>query len=237
MSPEGYVAHVCTGAKRVIVDMHVHTRAGSADSQLAVDELIDAVRAAGLGGIVVAEHVRQWDPDSTRQLSERGGVRIFPAAEWSCEYGHVVVLGVSHETKFTGPLREMRRIVHAQGGFMILAHPFRYFPGPMNLLFGKRPEAREFDAAALARHAAFALVDEIESLNNGCTDRENTLAGAVACALGRRGVGGSDAHAAGEVGRCVTEFQDDIESVGDLIRELRRGRFRAARSSAPWICA
>jgi predicted metal-dependent phosphoesterase TrpH len=214
----------------MIIDMHVHTTLGSADSSLTPAALVEGARAAGLDGVVIAEHVRQWTPEQVRCLQAESGLFVYPAVEWVCEYGHVLVLGVDAETRFTGPLQEMRRIVQAQDGYMILAHPFRYFPGSMSLLFNRWPNHARLSPDELSTHPAFGLVDEIETLNNHCTDSENGRALAVACTLGRRGVAGSDAHGRDELGRCVTVFEQPIEDGTDLLRQLRSGSFHTRRN-------
>ena len=40
------------------LEVHVHTRAGSADSSITVDMLGERAAEAGVGGILVAEHFR-----------------------------------------------------------------------------------------------------------------------------------------------------------------------------------
>ena len=46
------------------------------------------------------------------------------------------------------------------------------------------------------------------------------------------GTAGSDAHARTDIGRCATEFERRIETIEDLIDELKAGRFRAVDLSA-----
>ena len=43
---------------------------------------------------------------------------------------------------------------------------------------------------------------------------------------------GSDAHHTREVGTCATRFQQHIAHVGDLVRELKAGRFHAVNLRA-----
>ena len=45
--------------------------------------------------------------------------------------------------------------------------------------------------------------------------------------MGMPGTGGSDAHQVSDIGRCATQFFRRIESIEELIAELRAGRFRA----------
>jgi predicted metal-dependent phosphoesterase TrpH len=116
---------------------------------------------------------------------------------------------------------------------MVLAHPFRYFPGPSNFLFGDRRDSQSLPIEELAEHPFFSLVDAIEVLNGGCIDRENRLAQEVASHLGLPQTAGSDAHMPLEVGRFATVFEKDLASEEEMLAELRAGRFRPARRITP----
>jgi hypothetical protein len=131
--------------------------------------------------------------------------------------------------------RDLRRACQDNGAFMILCHPFRYFPGPSNYLFGGRRDAQDLSSEELAEHPLFDLVDAIEVLNGGCIERENALAQEVAQVLGKPGVAGSDAHMPMEVGRYATVFEKELESEEDMLAELRAGRFQPARKLEPGV--
>jgi hypothetical protein len=105
---------------------------------------------------------------------------------------------------------------------MIAAHPFRGF-----LLFGFSELSLSVEEAA-ARDV-FQYVDGLEICNCKVTDGENDLARQVAERLGLPGVGGSDAHAVHEVGRCVTVFEENIEDEKELVAQIRAGRFSVSR--------
>ena len=92
-------------------------------------------------------------------------------------------------------------------GYLILAHPFRFFPSGSNYLFGPQGDSSTLTPEEMACHPVWELVDEIEVLNYNCTDKENELAVAVARVLGKRGTAGSDAHTFTEVGRCITVLE------------------------------
>lgn len=228
------------------VDLHVHTSAGSLDSYLKPVDLGMAARAREIGGVLVSEHSSQWTGARAAELSAEQGVTIFAGREWNSPFGHMIILGLQPGSPWErrnvlvrsvtgeeqpgaapqrGTVQEMRRILDDCGGYMILAHPFRYFGGPDNLLFGDQPGAPNFDPATLARHPVFEFVDEVEVANGGCTARENELAHQVAKALGRPGVAGSDAHSRYELGRCSTLFDKQPANVAELIAELRAGRY------------
>ncbi|MGI8551757.1 MAG: PHP domain-containing protein [Dehalococcoidia bacterium] len=214
------------------IDLHVHTVVGSADSSLSVEQMVYTARRVGLHGVVVTEHMTRWTRERTHQLAAEHRLFVSGASEWTSDQGHMLVFGVDRMAGYSGPATEMRKIVDDHRGMMILAHPFRYFPGTMNFLFARWRGAERMTPEQLAEHPVFALVDEIEVLNNGCTDKENDLALRVARVLGKRGTAGSDAHSLEELGQVATIFDAPLATEEDLLRELRRGRFTAARRSA-----
>src|SRR3989304_2234446 len=55
-----------------IVDMHVHTVRGAADSSLTPDQLIEEAKRIGLTGVNISEHDRGW---GARQIQEVRGRR------------------------------------------------------------------------------------------------------------------------------------------------------------------
>lgn len=211
-----------------VIDMHVHTSFGSGDSVITPKHLGERAPTLGLSGVAVTEHNTAWPDDRVLSLREESGLFVYSAREWATEYGHILVLGLNG-VRYLPSVRELRQAVLDAGGMMIIAHPFRYFPGPMSLLFGGVKDAARMTPAQLAEHPVFSLVDEIEVVNYGCTERENRLALQVARVLGKRGTAGSDAHSLGELARCVTVFDQPITSDEDLLRELRAGRFYAAQ--------
>ena len=213
----------------MVVDMHVHTSIGSADSNLAPPRLLEAAREVGLDGLVITEHDVPWPREQMERFRQESGLFVCGGLEYSTEFGHIIVLGLDRDMPGIERAEELRRLAQAQGGFMILAHPFRFFPGPSNRLFGRQYNPSSLTAAELAQHPVFELVDAIEVLNYACTEKENQLAQEAARVLGKRGVAGSDAHTYTEVGRCVTIFQRAVGSEGELIEELRAGRYQVAQ--------
>ncbi len=218
-----------------IVDLHIHTIVGSMDSDISPKRLAEAAKAAGLTGVALTEHMSQWLPDEADRFRLESGLFVFNAREWSSDMGHIIVLGLDREVRGLAGARDLRRACQENGAFMILCHPFRYFPGPSNFLFGGRRDAQELPLEVLAEHPLFDLVDAIEVLNGGCIERENALAQEVARSLGKPGVAGSDAHMPAEVGRYATVFERELESEEEMLSELRAGRFQPARRLEPGV--
>ena len=207
-----------------IFDLHVHTRVGSADSELAAEVLIEEVRRLRLRGVVLAEH-DGWPHRKFEDFARQHDIVLIHALEVSTDMGHVIALGLGSHRPGMGDIRQLRTIVDKAGGFMILAHPFRFFFAPRwmspNLLFRDRT-ARPATAAEAAAHPAFALVDAIEVVNGSYMDEaEKRFAQEVAAQLGHPGTGGSDAHSHHGIGRGATLFHGDVRNERDLLDALR----------------
>lgn len=213
----------------MVVDMHVHTSLGSPDSNLTPARVVEAARAVSLDGVVFAEHDADWTEEQLERFRQENGLFAWSAREWETDCGHIVALGLHSEVKAIEQARELRRLTLAEGGLLIISHPFRFYPSMSNRLFGHQDNSSSLTPEQMAENPAFELVDAIEVLNYACTEKENQLAQEVARVLGKPGVAGSDAHTYMEVGRCVTVFEREIEGEEELIEELRAGRCRVAR--------
>jgi predicted metal-dependent phosphoesterase TrpH len=216
-----------------IIDLHIHTIVGSMDSDISPKRLGETAIAAGLTGVALTEHMSQWQDDEVERFREETDLFVFNAREWSTDMGHIIVLGLDRSVRGLARVRDLRAACDENGAYMILCHPFRYFPGPSNFLFGGRSEARDLPAEELAEHPLFHLTDAIEVLNGGCIERENALAQDVARVLSRPGVAGSDAHMPSEVGRYATVFEKELASEEEMLVELKAGRFLPARRVQP----
>jgi predicted metal-dependent phosphoesterase TrpH len=212
-----------------IIDMHIHTVVGSMDSDISPRRLGERAKEMGLSGVAITEHLHQWRPDEVAHFREEYGLFAFNAREWTTDMGHIGVFGLPPEVKGIRYASDLRRAVEDYGGFMVMNHPFRYFPGPSSLLFGDRREAQLLSVEELAGHPVFSMVDAVEVLNGGCIERENKLAQEVAAHLRMPFVGGSDAHMPLEVGRYATQFEAEITSEAQMLEELRAGRFQAVK--------
>jgi predicted metal-dependent phosphoesterase TrpH len=212
-----------------IIDVHIHTMVGSMDSDISPKHLAESAKAAGLTGVGLTEHMTPWPNDQVERFRRESGLFVFTTREWSTEMGHIIAFGLDREVRGIARARDLHRACDENGAFMVICHPFRYFPGPSNRLFASRRDAHELSAEALAEHPLFHMVDAIEVLNGGCIERENDLAQEVARLLGKPGVAGSDAHVPIEVGRYATVFEKELESEEEMLTELRAGRFQPAR--------
>ena len=214
-----------------LIDMHIHTTAGSADSNLRPPVLRERAVTLGLSAITITEHFRVWSPLEAAELVAGTELAVFRGMEWNTELGHILVLGVEAYRPEIRSAAALRRYVLDCGGLMIAAHPFRHAFDPIPALW-KAHKHGDVSLDAACRHPVFELVDAVEVLNGASTDRENALAAQVAARLGLPGVGGSDAHYAEDVGRAITILDEPMPDERALVAAVRAGRCRAASGPA-----
>jgi predicted metal-dependent phosphoesterase TrpH len=215
-----------------LFDLHVHTNQGSPDSGLAPREMVDDARRLGITGIMVTEH-DGW-PRHDFEAFERTveDIVLVRALEVYTPLGHVITMGLEGHVAGYGDnievIRILRREVDRVGGFMVLAHPFRFlFDLPhytQNMLFQEADKIPK-TAEEASKHPVFELVDEVEVVNGGNIEVENRFAQEVAAIHGFWGTGGSDAHSLDGLARGVTAFKGDVRNEADLLEALRAGDF------------
>ncbi len=210
----------------MLIDFHVHTTRGSADSNLDPFAMIDQAKSIGLDGICITEHDYFWLDPQIDEYAKRQGVVLLRGIEVTTEWGHMGALGLDRYVGGIYKVRELRRIIDDVGGFLIANHPFRYKLDPRFRLIHRSQPLDPKDPAAAANLELFALTDEIEVVNGACSEQENLFARAVAQHLGQRGIGGSDSHSAPSLGCAVTVLERFVSTVPELIAELKAGRYR-----------
>lgn len=198
----------------MIIDLHVHT-IYSRDSLLAPEDLIEQALNVGLDGVCVTEHDSMEASRTAEEFAEGTPLKVFRGVEVTTELGHILVYGVTEAQwqPFEGrgrPAQEIIDYVRARGGVCIPAHPFR------------------FNSPALAdKIETLVGIFAIEGYNGKADIQDNRLAWDAATRLNLKMTGGSDAHVQGMVGKCVTDFERPVETMAELVEELKAGRFSA----------
>jgi len=199
-----------------VVDLHVHTRHGSPCSRLEPQRLVAVAKELGLSGICLTEHDYLWDADKVRDLADNSGIVIFRGIEVSTDQGHLLVFGLKDYPEDLSCAEKLRDAADEMGAVIVVAHPYRHTPRRVSWKkVGKRP--------------AFRLTHEIEIYNGISSETDNELASQLCTRLGFRGVGGSDAHTASQVGLGVTIFDNPINSDDELVEALKAKAFSAGR--------
>jgi predicted metal-dependent phosphoesterase TrpH len=176
----------------------------------------------------LTEHQKRWSEEALSELPR--DLLVFNEREYDYHQGHIIVLGAPVPRRWTN-VEQLREQVLEAGGLMILAHPFRFYPSGLSLLYPMWHEPGEWPPERLAGHRMFDQVDAVEAWNYRATRAQNELAEACAKVRGLPIVAGSDSHAAEDIGRYATEFDDEIESLAGLLAAIRAGRCRPVELS------
>lgn len=188
------------------IDLHIHTR-HSGHSLLTPKSVAKTARRRGLGCVAITDH------DSIRGAIEVS--RLFPTIigeEVSCREGDVIGLFLTEEVA-SGPALEVMDAIRAQGGLVMIPHPFD-----------------SMRSEALMSEELCAKGDVIEAFNSRVFRiQDNARADAFAKARGLPRVVGSDAHTALEIGRSWLEV-DDVSSPQNFIRSLATAELHTRRS-------
>ena len=212
-----------------IVDMHVHTVRGAADSSLKPEQLSDVAKKIGLTGVNITEHDRMWDEHVLKEFREESGLFVNRGMEVSTDMGHILAVGLTGYVPGIRKAKELRLVLDDLGGFMIVAHPFRHFFDPIHFRREGRPPFDMTPEEAAERMSIFGLVDDIEVANGGTHAKENQFALKVARVLGKRGVGASDCHSTQGVGYFVTVFEEELRDEAHMLELLHAGRYYAGQ--------
>jgi predicted metal-dependent phosphoesterase TrpH len=192
------------------IDLHVHS-VNSGDNDADPEELIIRALERRLDGIAFTEHYYYGASEGVEILREKYGnkIMLFRGVEFSAAEGHCLVFGVDTDRlslKYA-EASELVRKVNEHGGVVIPSHPFR----GMNSL-----------GNVIRTVNGFCAVEGY----NGCNMYPfNKRAVDLALALNLPFTGGSDAHAAGEIGSCYTEFSERV-TYDSFIGLLKKGDYR-----------
>ncbi len=187
------------------LDLHVHSDR-SPDGRSSVDELVAAAVERGLSGIALTDHNTVAGHARLAEVARiRPELLLLPGVEVSTADGHLLVYGTVEAPPPRRPWTETFAWVRDRGGVAVPAHPFRFFHG------------------AGAARTGVAPVPAIETVNGHNGRTANTRARRLAESRSLGGTGGSDAHAAREVGVAWTVFPVGVGTPEALLEALARG--------------
>ncbi len=168
----------------------------------------------GLTGVAITEHDWLWTEEELDELrSATPGVQVFAGVEVSAYEGHFLCYGVTDPIKIPKSIKvkDLCCEVHAQGGVVLAAHPYRW--------------GQDFDEVL----ATEPLLDGIEIMSSNMDHglRKKAKAAWEHHVQPWAGVGNSDAHDVEVVGACFTVFPEKIRDLTDLVDALRAGATEA----------
>ena len=193
------------GYTGMVVTNHFYAGDNTIDRELPWEEFVDAYRADYLTGLAYA---KEKDFDLLFGLEEHvgGGQEILL-------YGITPDLIAAHPELKMASAEKYAEVVHAAGGLVYQAHPFR----------ARAYVERPFPLDCLA------LLDGIEVYNAANEPEWNEQAKQLADKLDLSVVAGSDGHSANTAGRSGIETEERMRTNDDLIRILKSRQYKVLR--------
>ena len=200
-------------------DMHCHTKEGSLDGKVTIEEFILELKKKGFDGMLVTDHntyngYRRWK----KHIKDRKyrDFTVLKGIEYdTIDAGHILVI-MPEDVKLKIlelrglPVQFLIEIVHKHGGILGPAHPC----GEKYLSILNTRKHRN----------QLAVMDQFDFLEgfNACEDSgNNKKAKEIADQFGLPTFGGSDAHKLDCIGLAYTEFDREIHSESELIALIR----------------
>lgn len=196
----------------MFVDLHVHERAFSLDSEMTLAQIVARAREMGMGGVCVTDHDSLGIREEAARYSWEVNFPIFVGVEVLTVQGDIVAFGSPYAFQpRTIDAQEFINYVHCNGGACFSAHPFRN------------------NQRGLEEHlAALRGLDGVEVLNGSTTLEANRTALEYAQKYGIQPLGASDAHCLSQLGKYVTWMSEEPKDLESFIRTLRSGTCRPA---------
>jgi predicted metal-dependent phosphoesterase TrpH len=194
----------------VKIDLHVHTRERSPCAYSSAEQMIRAAIDSGLDALVISDHDRLVPQEHLCALNAKyAPFRVFGGVEVTLAREHVLVIGMQAELleRRWWNYRDLHAFVEEQGGFLALAHPFR-FNGRIAV------DVERFPPNALEVHS-----------HNTPRRAEPSIRG-LAAVLDAPLLSNSDAHWTGDIGVYYNELDDEPEDVEGLVALLKARAFK-----------
>lgn len=203
-------------------DMHCHTKEGSMDGKVPIEEFISVLADKGYDGMLVSDHnsykgYRAWrDHIKGRRFKD---FVVLKGIEYdTIDAGHILVIMPENVKlkilELRGlPVQMLIDIVHRKGGILGPAHPCgeKYLS-----ILNTRKHRNQL--------AVMERFDFLEGFN-ACEDKDsNHMAEFIARQFDKPAFGGSDAHKADCIGLAYTEFPCRIRTESDLIACVKAGQ-------------
>ena len=189
-------------------DLHIHSKY-SPDSFLQLEKIIKVAKKKGLNGVAVTDHNTIKGGLEALKINKDPNFQIIVGSEIKTEYGDVLGLFLNEEIKdhsFNNVIDEIR----SQGGISILAHPYRQYHAPEELI-------NKFDL--------------VEGFNARSKSFQNVKSLKLADTFSKPLTAGSDTHVYFEVGNGAVFVEEDIE------KALKKGntKIEGNESNYYWV--
>lgn len=216
-------------------ELHMHTSDTSRCGRSPAADMVAAYKQKGFTGVVVTDHLMNvqshaepetdWNRRVEKQLAgyyaaleagEKLGLTVY--CGWELTYQDnaedYLTLGLSPQFLYDHPwlerydIEKYRDAVHAAGGILVRAHPYR------RAWYIKKPYVERE-----------GIADAIEVFNGGnSSQEENDMALAYAQKHNMPMTGGSDAHHVDETAHGYIALEKKAESYAELCEAIRTGK-------------
>ena len=216
-------------------ELHMHISDTSRCGRSPAADMVAAYKQKGFAGVVVTDHLMNvqshaepetdWNRRVEKQLAgyyaaleagEKLGLTVY--CGWELTYQDnaedYLTLGLSPQFLYDHPwlerydIEKYRDAVHAAGGILVRAHPYR------RAWYIKKPYVERE-----------GIADAIEVFNGGnSSQEENDMALAYAQKHNMPMTGGSDAHHVDETARGYIALEKKAESYAELCEAIRTGK-------------
>jgi len=175
-------------------DLHIHSKY-SYDSFLSPVRIIKVAKRKGLHGVAITDHNTIKGGIEALKINEDEDFQVIVGAEIRTEYGDIIGLFLEDEIT-TNKFEEVIEEIKSQGGLSVLAHPYRHYKFPEEII---------------------DKVDLVEVFNARSRKADNERAYELAKKFKKPQTAGSDAHLVFEIGRGITIVNSEVRE------ELREG--------------
>ena len=175
-------------------DLHIHSKY-SYDSFLSPVRIIKVAKRKGLHGVAITDHNTIKGGIEALKINEDEDFQVIVGAEIRTEYGDIIGLFLEDEIT-TNKFEEVIEEIKSQGGLSVLAHPYRQYKFPEEII---------------------DKVDLVEVFNARSRKADNERAYELAKKFKKPQTAGSDAHLVFEIGRGITIVNSEVRE------ELREG--------------
>ena len=187
-------------------DLHVHSHY-SYDCKSNPKDILKIAKKKKLSGLAITDHnVTKFHQN--KHISNE--LLVIPGVEISTNKGHVIGLGISTTIERRLSVEETIEKIIDLGGYPIIPHPY------------------DFTRKGIGKELRKLKEIGIETINGACpVGWFNKKAKRWAEKNNLSETGGSDSHRLKDIGLAYTVFENEIESIEQLIEEIRKGKSKA----------
>lgn len=195
----------------MFVDMHLHEKTYSPDSQQDLVNMVETAKSRGLDAICITDHDSMGLKNFAEEYSKKVGFPIFVGVEFFSLQGDITAFGIDSIPSERISAQDFVNYALERGGVCFSCHPFR------NNNRGLRENLKEVKR-----------LTGVEVLNGSTPEKDNKKAFEYCTKLGLMPIGASDAHDLNQLGKYATWFPNKVNTLNDFIAEIKKGISKAA---------